>query len=320
MKSFFISKDFYKRNPLLQNIRTIQFEVTNHCNLNCSICWRTLRKESPQLRSVSFEQFKMGLDKILTMFNIQELNSQGLGEPFLCPDILKILHFTKLKGLTVWLVSNGTLIDDFIAEELVEAGIDKIRISIDSANPQLYARIKSNSTLDKVMQNIHRLNTYKYKLKKNSPILSFNTVVLKSTFPGLEALINLANKIGVKEITLIPLVVFSGGMPTIEEQVDFYSKDFQQSFKRLKDKAQELAVELNLGISLETKETKFCHYGMYMDVRGFVYPCCNISSLKFGNIYRQHIKQIASNYLKFRNWLDKKQIICKECNNILESI
>jgi MoaA/NifB/PqqE/SkfB family radical SAM enzyme len=318
IQKLLIKKSPDKQNHLLGQINALQLEVTNCCNLKCSICSRDLRESSLELRSLSFGDFERIFSKVFSFLNISEFNPQGLGEPFLCADILKILSLVKSKQVTTWLVTNGTLINDSIARGLVEVGVDKIRISVDSADPGLYAKIKTDSRLEEVISNISRLNFYKKRLKMDYPRLAFNSVVLRSTLAGLVDLIELASSLEVGEVTLIPLVLFSKGMSVEDEQVDFYGDDFKNRFEDLKILAQHRGVELNLGISLETKEVKYCHRGIYVDVAGGVYPCCNISSFKFGNAYRDDMKRIASRYLDFRKWLDKQNIPCKECSRILD--
>jgi len=271
------------------------------------------------LRSLSFADFEKILSKVTSFLNIKELNPQGLGEPFLCADILKILSLAKSRQITTWLVTNGTLIDDLTANGLVEAWVDKIRVSIDSADSGLYAKIKPGSNLEDVISNISRINFYKKKLKIDRPNLAFNSVVLKSTVEGLEDLVNLASRLKVEEVTLISLVIFSKGMSIDQEQVDFYSADFKSRFEGLKIIGRDRGVEVNLGISLETKEVKYCNRGIYIDVSGDVYPCCNISTLKFGNAYRDDMKHMAKRYLDFRKWLDSKQVTCKQCNRMIDA-
>jgi MoaA/NifB/PqqE/SkfB family radical SAM enzyme len=319
IKKLFTKESPDKQNPRIKQITALQLEVTNCCNLKCSICCRDLRESSMELRSLSYGDFEGIFNKILSRFNISEFNPQGLGEPFLCADILKILTLVKSKQITAWLVTNGTLINDSIASGLVEIGVDKIRISVDSADPGLYAKIKPDSKLEDVIGNISRLNFHKKRLKKDYPRLAFNSVVLRSTLGGLADLIGLAAGLGVGEVTLIPLVLFSKGMSVEDEQVDFYGDDFKRRFEDLKKIAQNKGVELNLGISMETKEVKYCHHGIYVDVAGGVSPCCNISSFKFGNAYRDDMQRIAGKYSDFRKWLDKQRnITCKECNGILD--
>ncbi len=306
-------------SAVLKQISTLQFEVTNNCNLHCNICWRSLRGHQDEVKNLTRDKFTAIMDKLSGVFpGIREVNTQGLGEPLLCPDILEILADTKRRGLTVWFVTNGTLLDEYMAGRIVEIGVDKIRFSVDSANPEIYAAIKAGSSLEKVVRNITRLNAYKSQSNKKSPVLAFNSVLMKKNYPAIGSLIELARLNLVPEVTLIPLVSFSRGLSIDAEQVNFYEDAFRASFGALKKDAAEKGVELNLGISLESKETRFCNFGFYIDADCFVHPCCNISTFNFGNIYKQDAKVVVRNYLRFRRWLDVKNISCKECNRILD--
>jgi MoaA/NifB/PqqE/SkfB family radical SAM enzyme len=317
--SAIIQRIFPEKNAsILSNISTLQLEVTNNCNLHCSICWRALREEKVELKDIPFAKFKKAIDGMLKFFPVKTINTQGLGEPLLCPEILKILDYAKSKGLTVWFVTNGTLIDDNLAKRLVEIGVDKIRISVDSADRQVYSAIKCGSDLDAVICNIGRLNHYKELLQKQAPVISFNSVVLHKNLSGIEELIDLASRNKVEEITLIPLVNFSKGLSIKQEQVDFYNDSFRANFDGLKEKARIKGLELNQGISLESQESRFCNFGFYLDVDGYVRPCCNISRFNFGNINNNNLEVITRKYLKFREWIDKNSISCKQCNGILD--
>jgi MoaA/NifB/PqqE/SkfB family radical SAM enzyme len=310
---------FKKHSAVLERISTLQFEVTNNCNLHCNICWRSLRGHQVAVKSLTLDKFTAIMDKLLGVFcGIREVNTQGLGEPLLCPEILEILADTKRRGLTVWFVSNGTLLDENMAGRIVEIGVDKIRLSVDSADPEIYAAIKAGGSLEKVVQNITRLNRCKSQMGKKSPVIAFNSVLMKRNSSTIASLIELARLNLVQEVTLIPLVSFSRGLSTDAEQVNFYEDAFHASFSALKKEAEAKGVDLNLGISLESKQTRFCNFGFYIDADCFVHPCCNISTFSFGNIYKQDVKVIVRNYLRFRRWLDVKNISCKECNRILD--
>jgi MoaA/NifB/PqqE/SkfB family radical SAM enzyme len=319
IKNFFTKSSAYTDVPVFQDVSTIQFEVTNRCNLNCSICWRALRGKQPKVKDLSFTLFKSALDNLVGLFKIRALNTQGLGEPLLCPDILRIFSYAKSKDITIWFVTNGTLIDEFVSKQLIEIKVDKIRISIDSPFEEIYGKIKQGGNLNKVKNNITLLNEYKKQFNSNFPSIAFNTVVFKKTLPGINRLIDLAHELMVSEISLIPMVDFSRGMAIKDEQIDFYEGEFQQRFNQWKTMAQGLSIDLNLGISMESRETKFCKKGFYIDVEGYIHPCCNISQLAFGNIFKHKIEHIAAGYLKFRQWLDKANVLCKECNKILDT-
>jgi MoaA/NifB/PqqE/SkfB family radical SAM enzyme len=313
-----INRRRLKNDEILGEITQVQFEVTNRCNLRCSICSRSLGRALPPPRDVSIEDFKEALDRLSGTFAIREINTQGLGEPLLCPGIGDLLTYAKSRGLKVWLVSNGTLLHGEMARTMVSSKIDKIRISIDTIDEELYSTIKQGSSLEKVLKNIETINALKKQLMTESPSIALNTVVLRNTLRDLENLIVTASKLAISEITLIPLVCFSKGLATRENQVDFHGTEFKEHYQLLKKKSSELGIELNLGISMETRETRYCHYGIFIDVEGFVHPCCNIAGKHFGNIYREDIKGIGERFIEFRNWLDSQHMTCKECNRAID--
>ena len=309
------------KKDAIRGISQLQFEVTNRCNLKCSICWRALRPEDSFFvaKDISLGKFKIALDKFLGEFCIKEVNTQGLGEPLLCPDILKILQYVKAKNLIVWFVSNGVSIDDHMARELVEIGVDKIRISVDTADPEMYSKIKCGSSLNEICKNIALINLYKRKLKKDCPAVSFNCVLLKEAIDEMDRLLVMAHNLNVREITFIPLVNFLKGKATADNQVDLYSQDFNKRFNLLKARAQTLDIDLNIGVSMETKESRYCKYGFFIDVDGFVHPCCNILNYNFGNIFEDSVGVILDKYIEFRDYLDNQQLNCKECNKLIDN-
>jgi len=312
-------KEGGNKTGVLKGIVQAQFEVTNRCNLNCSICWRALRDNDPPSKEMSFSAFKAAIDKMSQMFQLQELNTQGLGEPLLCRDILKILEYAKSKGLSVWFVTNGSAINEEMAEKLVRLGIDKIRFSVDSADAGLYEKMKVGSKLDEIKENIKKVGKYKIKLHKDLPVISFNAVITKETFGSLDKLIEMASSLGAREITLIPLVDFKRGGATEENQVVFSDEKFIKHYSSMRIIAKEKGVDLNLGVSLETKDSKYCHYGIYVDVDGFLRPCCNTANFSLGNIFNEDINSLSVRLIEFRSWLDGKNIYCRECNKIIDN-
>jgi MoaA/NifB/PqqE/SkfB family radical SAM enzyme len=309
---------FSDNDDRLKQISTLQIEITNDCNLACSICWRALRGHSLSVKNLSFETFKKILDKMTCFFPVREVNVQGLGEPLLCPDVTPILAYAKSKNMATWFVTNGTSLDEPTAKKLVEIGIDKIRFSVDSSDPEVYARIKKGSSLEKVVRNIQELNECKKRSGKSYPVIALNSVVMRQTWKGLGDLVRLAAALGAEDLALIPLVNFSKGLSVEEEQVDFYGEAFRERFLALKKQAREAGVDVNLGISMETRATHFCRYGFYIDVDGGVHPCCNITRFSFGNILRQDPRLVARRYLHFRKRQDTRPLTCKECNKILD--
>src|SRR3989344_5281753 len=82
----------FGRTKLFSYPRYIQIEPTNHCNQRCIMCPRNEPNFNVPYGDISFDKYLMILEKIPTITNIQ-LN--GLGEPFLHPQIFSMISEAK---------------------------------------------------------------------------------------------------------------------------------------------------------------------------------------------------------------------------------
>ena len=77
----------------------------------------------------------------------------GIGEPLLHPDLNEFIRMAKKKmppGSWVGFQTNGLLIDDKIARDLINAGLDKICLSIDAVDPEGFRLIRKGGELSGV--------------------------------------------------------------------------------------------------------------------------------------------------------------------------
>ena len=115
-------KSKYFRTEVAKNYPyIIQIEPTNKCNLNCIMCIRkeVVKKLTGIPIDMSFENFKTILDKIPSAMLIQ---IQGQGEPFLNPDIFRMIKYAKTKGTCVYTTSNATLLNKVICKKIIKSG------------------------------------------------------------------------------------------------------------------------------------------------------------------------------------------------------
>jgi len=108
----------------------VVWDITHRCNLRCAHCYQDARKALPG--ELNTEEAKKVLDE-LAAAGVVAIAFSG-GEPLMRPDIRDIIRYAKEKSFFVSLASNGTLIDDALAGELVALGLDYIEISLDAAN------------------------------------------------------------------------------------------------------------------------------------------------------------------------------------------
>lgn len=106
----------------------VVWNITKACNLRCIHCYAS-SDNSPDPNELTFEECLKVL-KDLFQFGVPVVLFSG-GEPLVRPDILDLIReAVKLKIRTV-LSTNGTLIDEKLAEELKKLGLAYVGISLD---------------------------------------------------------------------------------------------------------------------------------------------------------------------------------------------
>jgi heme b synthase len=106
----------------------VAWEVTRSCNLACGHC-RASALRGPYEGELDTEKCKQILDEIAAVGKPVIILTGG--EPLLRPDICEIAAYGDRKGLRMVLATNGTLVTETVAENLIQAGIRRVSISID---------------------------------------------------------------------------------------------------------------------------------------------------------------------------------------------
>ncbi len=154
-------------------LTAIRISVTQRCNLNCIYCHRE-GEDSPSNGEMTLEEIIRILE-LATHFGIKKVKYTG-GEPLLREDLSEIIHESrKISQIQdISLVTNGVLLEKF-AGKLKSAGLDRINVTLDTLDPQIYASITNNEGLlvDRVKNGIMEA------LKCGIKLVKVNMVLLK---------------------------------------------------------------------------------------------------------------------------------------------
>ena len=119
--------------------RLIAWETTKRCNLACVHCRASATQEAAPDELTTREGRK--LLKNLTTVGAPIVILTG-GEPLLREDIFEIAAAGTELGLPMALATNGTLIDDNVAKQIIESGIQRCAISIDGVKSSTHDRLR----------------------------------------------------------------------------------------------------------------------------------------------------------------------------------
>jgi len=178
------------------------FEVANRCNSRCSTCPLTF---SPQeaAASLSYADF---CALVAQLPDLKRAVLQGIGEPLLNRDLAGMIRHLKERGVYVVFNTNAVLLTKRRQVELLEAGLDELRISLDAARPETYLELRGIPAFERVVANTAQLVRTRTELGRTSPRVAIWMTGLQANLAELPALVDLAAELGVDEVYLQRLV------------------------------------------------------------------------------------------------------------------
>lgn len=185
-----------------RKIDYLRISITDRCNLRCIYC---MPKEGIELLShdkiLTFEEI-LRVVKNAAILGISKIRITG-GEPLARLGIVKLIKDIKqTPGIEeVSITTNGILLENHI-DELIEAGLDRLNISLDTLDEERYKRITRNGNLKKVLRGIN------LAIEKGISSIKLNAVIIKEiNYSEIMDFVRLSEKlpIDIRFIELMPI-------------------------------------------------------------------------------------------------------------------
>ena len=129
-------------------------ESTNICNLRCIMCPQGRGQLERPKGHMDFGLFTRIVDEMAP--HVETTTLHIWGEPLLYPRIVDMIRYCAESGLRCSISTNATLLDEDIAEGVLEAGLDVIFLCLDGTQPETYEAIRRNAEFDRTTANIRR--------------------------------------------------------------------------------------------------------------------------------------------------------------------
>jgi len=149
--------------PLYVNIY-----LNRRCNSRCVSCDAWKCPDPPSLDRALVARIVRGMLDL----GVRYAQLSG-GEPLLHPELMEIVGDLVRAGIFVQLSTNGLLLDERRARALIDAGITRITVSLDSLDPETYRRFRGVDALSVVRKNLERL----VKLSRDAALVETNSLL-----------------------------------------------------------------------------------------------------------------------------------------------
>jgi radical SAM protein with 4Fe4S-binding SPASM domain len=169
------SADLHQKQAGQRAPMQVSIEVTRRCPLECQHCYNNLPMGDQEARSremTTEEHFRM-LDELVEMGCFWLLYTGG--EIFVRKDFLEIYTYAKKKGFLITLFTNGTLINEKIADYLVEWPPFAIEITLYGRTRETYEALTMiPGSYDRCLRGIKLLRERGLPLKLKTVATSIN--------------------------------------------------------------------------------------------------------------------------------------------------
>ncbi|WP_287963181.1 radical SAM/SPASM domain-containing protein [Alcanivorax sp.] len=170
----------WERNPKSHTVSEypllVDIELASVCNLKCPMCYTI----SPEFRQhvkaklMDVGLFRKIIDEIAGYVPSVRLSLRG--ESFLHKKVIDCIRYAKGKGIPeVSSLTNGAKLKGHFMEEVIDAGIDWITVSIDGVG-ETYERIRKPIRFDEIVGNLRAIKEYKKRKGLERPVIKVQGV------------------------------------------------------------------------------------------------------------------------------------------------
>lgn len=280
-----------RENHLRQTEETTEAQHDNHVSLH------TL---SPDL-------FRQILDECASsLFTIQFFFQ---GEPLLCKHLPELIRMAKQHHIYTIVSTNGLLLTEQYAAELISSGIDKIIISIDGYSQQSYEQYRVGGNLDKALQGLRQLADEKRRQKAHT-VIEWQCLMLSSNQHEWESIRRNYRRLGADRLSF--------------KTAQFY--DYEHGNPLMP--AQRYSRYRRLAAGTFVRKKRYHNYcrrlwqGAVVDANGNLLPCCFDKDRQhsYGNLSSASLLQLwhSSTAHSFRRLILRNRQSINICLNCTE--
>ena len=316
LKNFILSKRelLERRAELKSRPLYLIIDTGNICNLKCPQCPTGLGLPGRKRRLMTFAEFKKIFDQLYEYALFVSLYNWG--EPFLNPEVFRIISYVQKKNVGTIIGSNFTTVKEEDIDNILSSGLEHLVLSIDGASPETYSTYRRRGDFQKVIANVEKLVEKKRLLGKKLPLVRWQFLVNRFNEHEIEKAKEMGKALGVDAVTFYTRFkptdfIFAFGNQEIVEEIEEwlprkhleYRMDYSKPFPRkglCKGLWQSITVNSDGGVS----------------------PCCGLYDEKydFGNLLKEPFTKVWNNQfyqasrLLFKKEAGKQvETVCKYC-------
>jgi radical SAM protein with 4Fe4S-binding SPASM domain len=291
-------KAIVKQIPLI-----VHFDLTYRCNLDCVHCYIVSENRSV----LTVDEIKNILEQLAEAGTLY-LTLSG-GEVLTRKDFFEIAQHARKLHFALRILTNGTLVDEVMAEKIVSLNPEMVAISIYSTKPEVHDKITRMSG------SFQKSISAAEMLKDRDTRLKISTVIMKENKDDYRAIYELSRQMGAAfqaDYRITPKT--DGNKAPLAVHIDEEYLPVLLADPIFTEKSESEPQEVYLGM-FNTIPCGAGHMSCYITPYGDVYPCVQLP-INCGNLKEAEFTEIWKNSSKlseFRSITISNLTSCSQC-------
>ena len=152
-------------------------EVFGGCNYTCQMCPQSSPGRGKNFtRKMPLNNFKKILNDLVPKYGNPQINLEGSGEPTMAKDLPEYIKAVKEKGLKCFMYCNGARLNGQFMRDVVDAGIDFIRVSVIGYNKEKYNKWMNVDNFDLIISNLKEMQNYINQNNKKCNVSTYHLI------------------------------------------------------------------------------------------------------------------------------------------------
>ena len=197
-------EDGFVLREIEPDARRAYVEITARCNLDCAMCVRQVWRDTPG--EMSRETFQAVIEGLRAFPDLRRVTFGGFGEPLAHPRFPEMLTLAAGLEVGMTLTTNGLLLDETMAERLLDAHLDTVVISLDTVHIQAYEQARLERGVEQVLDNVRALRELARQRGRMIPRIGLEFVAMRSNLEWVPRLPELARDLGASFVLITNLL------------------------------------------------------------------------------------------------------------------
>jgi radical SAM protein with 4Fe4S-binding SPASM domain len=295
---------------------SLMVEPSAACNLSCPLCPTGIGVTKRDGYTLSPEDFERALGWF--RYTLQSVTFWNWGEPFLNRGLARMIAVASRYRIASQVSTNGHFLERPMFDDVLNAGLTRLLVSIDTPHAELYARYRVGGDFAAVERNFRHAVERKRALGANTDLVA-QYMLMKDT-ENIEEMIEHGKSLGADKVLVKTLGIGSAvPVPTTQEwslmpESDEYNRYFSRDDLRSK-------------VQWDDARCTYIWRRMVLNADGTCVPCCrdqlaefelgsirdggSLASVWNGPAYRRYRREIRAT--------QKTAVMCQRCAELVRT-